>query len=251
MADNAALLGVISAVSGAAIGGISAIVGPLLLHRRGQERENRDRTNEAREAEVSRVVRIRSSTRKWHQILEDTYQDLKDDRTVSLDRFDEVINQVKEEATAALDEALYDGLWVFGGGRLAPEQFEGEGYSPPGLSGLDDDPPPPPPSLRSSPMPGYGYPSSPNSPLPPLGYGYPSPSMRPEGLEVDEPQFLDALASATRLIRKSVAAGGIDNPHTDAVILGALGRVTFARQRLATELFNRIEGIMGDQIRIF
>ncbi|MEV0443748.1 hypothetical protein AB0I84_22665 [Streptomyces spectabilis] len=251
MAD-AALLGSLAAVGGAIIGGTAAIVGPLLLHRRSNETQETERSRAIKEAEIERIVRLRTSTREWHELLIDAFDKLKMGVVPEADGFEAGVAAARREVSEAVDAVLHDGLWVFGGGRLldpdtddAPEEGNGRGiqpYPPPITQ------PPPIPSSRAI---GYGYPER----HPPSTYTY---SASPYGGTADHRNGSDhldqgpvvvSLNRATRAIRRCIISGEAPESLTLVELQESLDMVSAARGRLVTHLFNRIESITGSGFR--
>lgn len=143
-----ALYGLLGALGGALITSAAAYWGPLQMQRRvfAAERE-RDETarREAeaarreeqiraasaeqtsqlqaqREAETSRIIRMRTTTRAWSDFLARSIQDLGLGRPVDVERFDEQTLAARNETQSALDHALHDGIWIWQSGYGFPAQ---------------------------------------------------------------------------------------------------------------------------------
>ncbi|MFE4306680.1 hypothetical protein ACFQ9H_28035 [Streptomyces sp. NPDC056517] len=127
-AMSEALYGLLGALGGALITGAAAFWGPLQTQRRAfaAERERRSAEQERaataeetaqaqarREAETTRIIRMRTTTRAWSDFLARAIQDLGLGRPVDADWFDEQALAVRNEAQSALDHALHDGLWIW------------------------------------------------------------------------------------------------------------------------------------------
>ncbi|MFI1963086.1 hypothetical protein ACH429_02900 [Streptomyces pathocidini] len=112
MADNSALYGLLGALGGAAITSLAAFYGPLRLHRR-QARQRQDEERALRkEAELDRLLRMRSTGRGWLDALERTVQDLEAGRAPDVDRFDEDIRELSREGTEAAYSLAHSGIWL-------------------------------------------------------------------------------------------------------------------------------------------
>ncbi|MFC9616638.1 hypothetical protein [Streptomyces sp. NPDC056938] len=146
-----ALYGLLGALGGALITGAAAYWGPLQMQRRAfaAERE-RDETarREAeaarreeqlraasaeqasqfqaqREAETTRIIKMRTTTRAWSDFLARSIQDLGLGRPVDVERFDEQALATRNDAHSALDHALHDGIWIWQSSYGWPPQQHG------------------------------------------------------------------------------------------------------------------------------
>ncbi|MGW1673123.1 hypothetical protein [Streptomyces sp. NPDC002324] len=113
MTDTGAVYGLLGALGGAGIAGLAAIYGPTLLHRRQAEQRMGEERTRRREAETTRLLKVRTTGRAWIDVLERTVQDLQaPHRPVDVDRFDEVVDRVAAEATEAGHALAHSGLWL-------------------------------------------------------------------------------------------------------------------------------------------
>lgn len=112
MSDNGALYGLLGALGGAGIAGLATVYGPALLHRRQSEQRTSEEQTRRREAEITRLLKMRTTGRAWVDALERTVQDLEAHRPVDVDRFDESIDRVRAEATEAGHALAHSGLWL-------------------------------------------------------------------------------------------------------------------------------------------
>lgn len=149
-----ALYGLIGGLAGSAITAATAYAGPLHLQRRSlvearqeaaRARQREEAAREAaglREAEQARtaerteafmrLTRIRSTTREWDALLRRYVQDLTRRRRLSVENFDQEMEQAARDARAAVDEAAYDGVRV-------PQGWGSPIHHPPGWhEPLDD-----------------------------------------------------------------------------------------------------------------
>ncbi len=237
------LYGVLGALGGALATSAAAYWGPLQMQRRSlaearlaaaeeraaaaEERaaveaqaavlreQARDEAQGAkRESATKRIIRIRTSTRDWSDLLARTIQDLGLGRTVDIERFDEQVLAARAEAQAAFDQALHDGLWL---------QQSAYGY--PATVAF--------PSL-------YGYGQAPAS------YGYPHPEavrgVQPSG-NADHRRVLTALKRATELTREAVIKGELLDDTGSAALRNSLDAADEARGALSSELLNRLEQV--------
>jgi len=126
-----AVYGLLGALGGAAVTAGASYWGPLQIHKHARQDAESDRqlasTEAARELhrtlqqmQVARVVLVRRTVSAWCQLIERTYRDLrwegppegKEDRRAAADRFEQLTDQAREEATTAIYEALQDGLYI-------------------------------------------------------------------------------------------------------------------------------------------
>lgn len=140
MVDHAALYGLIGAVSGAALGGGAAVIGPMLLHGRQaderreqalrvdqrerelaqreeewrqrqfqQEKDHEQKTD--REALIRRLINVRASTRGYQELLMENYWSLARGSRISLADFETALAAAHQALNSAFDEVLLDGVW--------------------------------------------------------------------------------------------------------------------------------------------
>ncbi|MFF9457337.1 hypothetical protein [Streptomyces flaveolus] len=143
MADTAAFYGLVGAIGGALLGAGAAVAAPLLQNR-GAER---GRHWSLAEAEVNRLIKIRSSTRAVLQLQAQTVDALATGREILPDDFAAAMSAAFSELQEAADGALIDGLvfpqspgseitargWRPRGRRRrrsAPQQYQGESIFP-------------------------------------------------------------------------------------------------------------------------
>ncbi|MFD9220013.1 hypothetical protein ACFWDI_08305 [Streptomyces sp. NPDC060064] len=112
MADTSALYGLLGALGGAGFTGLAAFYGPLRLHRRQAEQEASGAHEKRKEAEVARLLRMRTTGRAWLDALERTVQDLQANRPPDVDRFDEIVSRIRGEATEAGYGLAHSGIWL-------------------------------------------------------------------------------------------------------------------------------------------
>ncbi|MFF7264160.1 hypothetical protein ACFZCL_28360 [Streptomyces sp. NPDC008159] len=112
MSDNGALYGLLGALGGAGIAGLATVFGPALLHRRQAEQRTSEERTLRREAEITRLLKMRTTGRAWVDALERTVQDLEAHRPVDIDRFDENVDRVSAEANEAGHALAHSGLWL-------------------------------------------------------------------------------------------------------------------------------------------
>ncbi|MEU8569550.1 hypothetical protein AB0C51_14500 [Streptomyces pathocidini] len=136
MADNSALYGLLGALGGAAITSLAAFYGPLRLHRRQARQRQDEERAQLKEAELDRLLRMRSTGRGWLDALERTVQDLEAGRAPDVDRFDESVQVLSREGTVAAYSLAHDGIWLASvppPARRAPsESGPPEASEPPG-----------------------------------------------------------------------------------------------------------------------
>ncbi|WP_369393361.1 hypothetical protein AB5J72_41795 [Streptomyces sp. CG1] len=128
------LYGLAGALGGSLIAGVAAYWGPLQAQRhalarsreegeqnrrdaealrvRVEQREVEERARVRREAATERIIRVRTTTRAWSQLLERYLQDLRHGRSVSVSEFDAAVHAARTEAHSAIDSAMDDGLRV-------------------------------------------------------------------------------------------------------------------------------------------
>ncbi|GAA2445543.1 hypothetical protein [Streptomyces glaucus] len=122
-----ALYGLIGALGGALIVGVTAYWGPLQAQREAlarareeseqarrdaEQKEAAERVRARREAAAERIIRVRTTTRAWSQLLQRYLQDLRHGHDVSLPDFDAAVHAARTEAHAAIDRAMDHGLLV-------------------------------------------------------------------------------------------------------------------------------------------
>ncbi|MFI5966956.1 hypothetical protein ACIA8J_32965 [Streptomyces asoensis] len=107
MTDPGALIG---ALGGAFIGALAAIVGPMLVHRRGSQQQQSQDTRSDNREEIGRIISIRTTTRTWALTLERYALDVRRGNPNDLESFDQAMEVARSAAASALDHALYDGL---------------------------------------------------------------------------------------------------------------------------------------------
>jgi hypothetical protein len=122
-----ALYGMLGALGGALFTGTIAYFGPIQMQRRAfaeqreqaaaARRDSETATLRAsgradREAETTRIVLMRTTTRTWRDLLARTVQDLELGLLVEIAPFDEALDVARGGAKSALDHALHDGIWI-------------------------------------------------------------------------------------------------------------------------------------------
>ncbi|MDH6219713.1 hypothetical protein [Streptomyces pseudovenezuelae] len=98
---------------------LAAYFGPLRLHQRQaavqqqQIEQNARGVQEARRDEqIARLLLVRATSRAWMDAMDRTVQDLQGGRYPDVDQFDELYNQLGEEAAAAHYALARSGIYV-------------------------------------------------------------------------------------------------------------------------------------------
>ncbi|MEW1907242.1 hypothetical protein AB0442_02140 [Kitasatospora sp. NPDC085895] len=113
--DSVAMYGLIGAVSAALIGACAAIFGPALLQRQRDRSEKSHGDRAENQAEVRRLINMRTTSRAWHLALQDAVQDLELGRFGDIERFDESVMGLRVAAGIAVDDTMNVGIWQFQG----------------------------------------------------------------------------------------------------------------------------------------
>ncbi|MFJ2771752.1 hypothetical protein [Streptomyces sp. NPDC087300] len=232
MADTNALYGVAGAIGGALIAGGAAVVGPLLLHRRGARQTGAADTRARIEAEVSRMIRMRSSSRGWLILLEDTARELTEGRAVDAAHFAAAVSTARAELSGALDEGMHDGIWVVGGSASQNPYFASRAGDP----GLPHPDPP-----RRSPLRPSRRRWRPSAP--------PAPRASTEPPELQVGHLVEVFARSSRTIGSHLTDRQPLPAETLTELRTACAQAAEARSRLSTHLVNRLEEIMGERPR--
>ncbi|TDU73539.1 hypothetical protein [Streptomyces sp. KS 21] len=107
-----AVYGLLGALGGALITGAGAYWGPVHLQRHTLTAQREQAEASRREAETTRIILMRTTTRVWRDLLERTIQDLELGRQVDIEAFDDATFVARSGAQSALDHALHDGIWI-------------------------------------------------------------------------------------------------------------------------------------------
>ncbi|MFF1333655.1 hypothetical protein ACFVYM_34920 [Streptomyces sp. NPDC058298] len=157
----------------------------------------------------------------WIELLWAAFEDLEAGRPVDVDHFDEAIAAAREEAGKAIDQALVDGMWFSGLGQPtflhAPNRFEEMrlAHEEAALHAEQSD------GVYRW-LPGSGQWS----------------------------RILEAFDSGTRVVRRGLIQGFVeDEPLREEVEL-AMRRVFDARMRLSAHLLTRLEELMGARLMV-
>lgn len=128
MADSAAIYGLVGAVGGALLGAAAAVSAPMLQNRGAA----RARRSAQAEAEVNRLIKIRSSTRAVLRLHAETVDYLASGRGVVRDNVVSAMSRALAELQEAADDALMDGL-------ILPQSSSSAGspYPRPGRAAYD------------------------------------------------------------------------------------------------------------------
>ncbi|MFF8940376.1 hypothetical protein ACF08O_37865 [Streptomyces paradoxus] len=124
MADTAAFYGLVGAIGRALLGAGAAVTAPLLQNRGAA----RARRWELAEAEVNRLIKIRSSTRTVLQLQAQTVDALAAGRVIATDGFAAAMSAAFSELQEAADGALIDGLLL---PLYKGSEFTAYGWTPP------------------------------------------------------------------------------------------------------------------------
>lgn len=106
MADGNALYGVIGVVAGAFVTGVAGVFGPLRLQRRNAEQQYATDRRTSDDAQVLRLIELRTKVRAWHTALQDIAQELTLRRAVNLERFEDLVHGRRDDASAAIDAGI-------------------------------------------------------------------------------------------------------------------------------------------------
>ncbi|MFE6904012.1 hypothetical protein ACFVFJ_45655 [Streptomyces sp. NPDC057717] len=231
MADSAAIYGLVGAVGGALIGAGGAVYGPLLLHRRtSQHQQEQSRAQETmrrsedqavrKDAEVARIINVRATLGGWIGLLQAAFEDLEAGCSVDIDHFDEAIANAREEAGKAIDQALVDGMWISGLAQPtvwhdAPNRFEEQRLSYQEQTEREEQSDG---EYRWSPGGGQW------------------------------PRIIEAFDLGTRVLRRGLTQGSLDDEDLREEVESAMSRVFDARLRLSNHLLVRLEQIMGARL---
>lgn len=129
MTDSNALIGLLAALVTTII---AAYYGPRLLNERQAKRQ-------VNEVEITRYQRMRSAGREWLDVLERTVQDMQDRCPIDIERFDELVTPLSQQATEAGHALAHHDIWLQSSGTpphgiriVGPGSFGGPGsYVPP------------------------------------------------------------------------------------------------------------------------
>ncbi|MEV4738786.1 hypothetical protein [Streptomyces sp. NPDC049555] len=106
---NPATAGLIGAVIGALIAGSAATFGPLLLQRRKEQADERQRSKDETTRKIDLVNDVGVRCRAWLLYLVRVLQDRQAGRTVDLVKFDEQCAELRSAAEQALAQATHAG----------------------------------------------------------------------------------------------------------------------------------------------
>lgn len=101
VADIGALYGAVGALVGAGLTALGGVYGPLRLHRRKALEQESEKLTLWREAENTRLLLMRVTSRAWLDALDRAVQDLDSGRPTELERFDEETVRLGQEAYRA------------------------------------------------------------------------------------------------------------------------------------------------------
>ncbi|WP_369215588.1 hypothetical protein [Streptomyces flavofungini] len=106
------VVGLLGALGGSIVTAAAAYWGPVHVasaaRRAAKEAEGRAR----REAEPTRIIIMRTTTRAWRDLLARSIQDLELGLLVDIAAFDAALTTARDSAQSALDHALHDGVWI-------------------------------------------------------------------------------------------------------------------------------------------
>lgn len=201
MTDSNALIGLLAALVTTII---AAYYGPRLLNERQAKRQ-------VNEAEITRYQRMRSAGRAWLDVLERTVQDMQDRCPIDIERFDELVTPLSQQATEAGHALAHLDIWL-----------ESSGTPPHGIR-----------IAESGPWRG------------PASY---VPPDDPEAPEMVRFALLGRLRAATNSVRsearrlnRAIESGNPDEVHQ--AVLEALDEVREARTYLNMSIHQRIRAI--------
>ncbi|WP_225828644.1 hypothetical protein [Streptomyces naphthomycinicus] len=104
--------GLLGALGGSLITAAAAYWGPLRLSAAARKEAGRAEGRARREAETTRIILMRTTTRTWRDLLARTIEDLELGLLVEITAFDEAVTTARDSAQSALDHALHDGIWI-------------------------------------------------------------------------------------------------------------------------------------------
>lgn len=115
--------GLLGALGGAIVAGAATFYGPLQLQKRALREASAERDSahaqaeaarryEVQRAQIGRVAQVRKSMAAWDNLLDRTYSQIKDLRIVDPAEFRQAAGRARDDATAALYDALNDGLYI-------------------------------------------------------------------------------------------------------------------------------------------
>ncbi|MEU6666051.1 hypothetical protein [Streptomyces sp. NPDC046727] len=104
--------GLLGALGGSLITAAAAYWGPLHLSAAARREAGKTEGRARREAETTRIILMRTTTRTWRDLLARTVQDLELGLLVDITAFDEAVTTARNSAQSALDHALHDGIWI-------------------------------------------------------------------------------------------------------------------------------------------
>ncbi|MFF5854448.1 hypothetical protein ACFY8B_02240 [Streptomyces sp. NPDC012751] len=104
--------GLLGALGGALITAAGAYWGPLRVSAAARRAAAKAEGRARREAETTRIILMRTTTRTWRDLLARTIQDLELGLLVDIAAFDEAVTTARNSAQSALDHALHDGIWI-------------------------------------------------------------------------------------------------------------------------------------------
>ncbi|MFE7439476.1 hypothetical protein ACFU7X_03310 [Streptomyces chartreusis] len=118
-----AVYGLLGALGGAIVAGAATFYGPLQLQKRALREATAERDSAHAQAEVARqyalqraqigrVVQVRKSMAAWDNLLDRMYRQIQSRRVVHPDEFRQAAECARDVATAALYDALNDGLYI-------------------------------------------------------------------------------------------------------------------------------------------
>lgn len=107
-----AIYGLLGALGGALITAAAAYWGPWRVAQAAREDARETAARNRREAEITRVILMRNTTRAWRNHLAQTITSLGLGLPVTHAAFDEAVTICRDASQSALDHALHDGIWV-------------------------------------------------------------------------------------------------------------------------------------------
>ncbi|WP_330358369.1 hypothetical protein [Streptomyces chartreusis] len=118
-----AVYGLLGAIGGAIVASAATFYGPLQLQKRALREAAAERASthaqaeaarqyELQRAQIGRVAQVRKSMVAWDNLLDRTYRHIQSRRVVDPDEFRQAAERARDAATAALYDALNDGLYI-------------------------------------------------------------------------------------------------------------------------------------------